>query len=259
MKKAIVLLMAIFFGVAAIAQNYRTPESFLSRIPAYPTTYKNVQVLLDSLGLQEKAIQDAQKGYAEAQKKIMSSMDQAAQEQAYKKLYQDLDSNKRKEMMQSQQQDMQNLTDTAKKDGVAKKMKSMDNEFGGAMAAYNAEVRKTIVPLDSAISAEMAKTTDKSNTDKLSGLISKRTTAYQDIMYRYLIGEKAIFPVFFTNYLAYLKGTLIPMLDRIEMAQTKIFNLSYTPHANALGAIEGYIGKYKIAIQNLKDFKEWGK
>ena len=153
---------------------------------------------------------------------------------------------------------MQSLSDTSK-DGVAKKMKNFDKEFGNAQSKYNAEIRKTIVPLDSAISVEMSKTTDKSNTDKLSGLISKRTTEYQDIMYRYLIGEKAMFPMFFTSYLDYLKGTLVPMLDRIELSQTKIFNLSFTPHGGALGAIEGYISKYKMALQNLKDYREWTK
>ncbi len=258
MKKTIILLVACLFTVAAIAQNYRTPETFVSKIPAYPTTAKNIQVTLDSLQKMVSEIHSAQKDYSDAQQKIMSGMDQAAREQAYKKLYQGVDSNKMKEMQKSEREDMQSLMDTAK-DGVAKKMKNFDKVFGDAQSKYNAEVRKTIVPLDSAISVEMSKATDKSSTETLSGLISKRTTSYQDIMYRYLIGDKAMFPMFFTSYFEYLKGTLIPMLDRIELSQTKIFNLSYTPHSSALGAIEGYVSKYRMALQNLNDYREWSK
>ena len=258
MKRTTILLLTCMFALASVAQNYPNPESFLAKIPAYPASAKNIQVIIDSLQRIGKAVQDAQKEYADAQKKIMATMDKTAIEQANKKLYQGMDSNKMKEMQKKQQDDMQSLSDTSK-DGVAKRMKNFDKQIATIQKIYDTEVKKQINPIDSAIAAEMKKATDKTGTDVLSGLISKRTTQYQNIMNNFLIGDKAAFQALFKDYSEYLKGTLIPMLDRIKLDQTKIFNLTYTPHANALGAIAGYIEKYKRAIQNLRDYKEWNK
>jgi hypothetical protein len=258
MKITITLLMAFFLTVTAISQNYPTPESFLVKIPAYPSTAKNVQVLIDSLQKLETAIQAAQKDYSDAQKKIMTTMDQTAREQAYKKLYKDVDSAKMKEMQKKQQEDMQSLADTSI-DGVAKRLKNFDKEINRAQSSYNEVMRKGINPVDSAIAAEMKNAKDTVGSAKIATMISKRTSEYQNIMANFLIGEKAAFQLLFKDYSEFLNKMLVPMLDRIELDQTKIFNLSYTPHANALGAIEGYLGKYKHALQNLKDYKEWSK
>jgi hypothetical protein len=250
MKKAFLSFLLATVASCLSAQDLKTPEYFIDQIPHYPTTPEVYQQKIDSVQLVEQEIEDARAAYQQAEDEAVSKLDPATVAKAYT---QSMNITQEKGVQQQAQQSLADMDTT--KGGYAYIMYTLTKNFTAAQDQYNAEMKRTIYPIDSSLIAMMGEQ-DKAGEQKIKQLALKRKNEYNTIMEKYLLGAKPIFEDLLKTYRDYMLSESIPRFDRQERDQTRILNLTFIPHTVALKEIQTYLYKYEEVLKNFKDYKD---
>jgi len=250
MKRTYLILLLTAFASCLYAQDLKTPEFFIDQIPPYPATPEVYKQKLDTLQLIDQGIEDAKTAYQQAQDDAVSKLDPNVVAQAYMASI-----SSTADVKGIQQQAQQSIADAdTTKGGYATIMNNFNKKFKAAQAGYDAEMKTTVHPLDSALLA-MVGEQNEAGAEKMKQLALKRKAAYSIIMGKYLLGGKSIFEKLLEDYKSYMFSTSIPKFDRQERDQTKILNLPFIPHTAALKELQTYLWQYQKVLENFKDYK----